>query len=73
MTLKIYEYKNCGTCRKALKYLDGQGIAYEKTVMQVHDDLCSGGSPANVADALARLWYAGTAIAGLTPAVTSKT
>jgi len=53
--------------------VDAKGIAYEKTVMQVHDDLCSGGSPANVADALARLWYAGTAIAGLTPAVTSKT
>lgn len=28
--IKIYEYKNCGTCKKALKYLDGKGIAYEK-------------------------------------------
>lgn len=28
--VKIYEYKNCDTCRKALKYLDARGIAYEK-------------------------------------------
>ncbi len=28
MKLKIYEYKNCGTCRKALKYLDVNGVAY---------------------------------------------
>jgi arsenate reductase (glutaredoxin) len=28
MKLKIYEYKNCGTCRKALKYLDEKGINY---------------------------------------------
>lgn len=28
--LKIYEYKNCDTCRKALKYLDTKGVAYEK-------------------------------------------
>ena len=53
--------------------VDAKGIAYEKTVMQVHDDLCSGGSPANVADALARLWYAASAIAGLVPAGTNKT
>lgn len=30
MKLKVYEYKNCDTCRKALKYLDTEGIAYEK-------------------------------------------
>lgn len=30
MTLKIYEYNRCGTCRKACKYLDEKGIAYEK-------------------------------------------
>ncbi|NQZ57226.1 MAG: Spx/MgsR family RNA polymerase-binding regulatory protein [Lentisphaeraceae bacterium] len=30
MSVKIYEYKMCGTCRKALKYLDEKGIAYEK-------------------------------------------
>jgi hypothetical protein len=52
--------------------VDAKGIAYEKTVMQVHDDLCNGGSPANVADALARLWYAASAIAGLMPGSTNK-
>ena len=47
--------------------VDAKGVAYEKTVMQIHDELCGGGPPANVADALARLWYAASAIAGLTP------
>lgn len=28
MGLKIYTYKNCGTCRKALKWLDEQGVTY---------------------------------------------
>lgn len=28
MTLKFYGYKNCGTCRKASKWLDAQGLAY---------------------------------------------
>lgn len=28
--LKIYEYKNCSTCVKALKYLDQKGIEYKK-------------------------------------------
>lgn len=28
--MKVYEYKNCGTCRKALKYLDNHKIPYEK-------------------------------------------
>jgi len=27
---KIYQYDACNTCRKALKYLDGLGIRYEK-------------------------------------------
>lgn len=27
--LKVYEYKNCGTCKKALKYLEAQGIEYK--------------------------------------------
>lgn len=27
--LKVYEYKNCGTCKKALKYLEAQGIDYK--------------------------------------------
>ncbi|MCB1141278.1 MAG: Spx/MgsR family RNA polymerase-binding regulatory protein [Leptospiraceae bacterium] len=30
MKYKVYEYKNCGTCRKALKYLDSKEISYEK-------------------------------------------
>lgn len=25
----VYQYPNCSTCRKALKWLDAQGIAYE--------------------------------------------
>jgi Spx/MgsR family transcriptional regulator len=29
-SVKIYEYKNCDTCRKALKYLDEHKIAYDK-------------------------------------------
>lgn len=29
MKLKVYVYKNCDTCRKALKFLDKHGIAYE--------------------------------------------
>jgi len=28
--MKIYTYKNCGTCKKATKWLDAQGIAYEE-------------------------------------------
>ena len=28
--LKIYEYKSCGTCRKALKWLEAKGVQYEK-------------------------------------------
>ncbi len=27
--LKIYQYKTCSTCQKALKYLDSKKIAYE--------------------------------------------
>ncbi|MEW6160309.1 MAG: arsenate reductase family protein [Verrucomicrobiota bacterium] len=30
MRLKVYEYKNCGTCRKALKFLTDHGIAFTK-------------------------------------------
>jgi arsenate reductase len=29
-TVKVYEYKNCSTCQKALRYLDAKGVAYEK-------------------------------------------
>ena len=29
MTVTIYQYPKCGTCRKALKWLDENNIAYE--------------------------------------------
>lgn len=29
MSLRIYAYKNCDTCRKALKWLAARGIAHE--------------------------------------------
>jgi len=28
--VKIYEYKNCDSCKKALKYLDRKNVAYDK-------------------------------------------
>lgn len=28
--MKVYEYKGCVTCKKALKWLDGKGIEYKK-------------------------------------------
>lgn len=28
-SLKIYVYKNCDTCRRALKFLDAHGLAYD--------------------------------------------
>ena len=28
--MKIYTYKNCGSCKKATKWLDAQGITYEE-------------------------------------------
>jgi len=34
MTLKFYEYKNCGTCKKAIKFLDANGITYEKIAIR---------------------------------------
>lgn len=27
---RVYEYENCSTCRKALKFLDARGVAYER-------------------------------------------
>ena len=30
MPIKIYEYKNCTTCQKALKFLDAEGVSYER-------------------------------------------
>lgn len=29
MPIRVYEYKNCSTCQKALKFLDSKKIAYE--------------------------------------------
>ena len=34
MTLKIYEYKGCGTCRKALKWLEAKGIQFERIAIR---------------------------------------
>ena len=34
MTLKIYEYKGCGTCKKALKFLDSKGVEYKKIAIR---------------------------------------
>lgn len=28
MDIKVYTYKNCGTCRKALKWLDAHKVSY---------------------------------------------
>ncbi len=30
MKVKVYQYEKCSTCRKALKFLDARGVAYEK-------------------------------------------
>ena len=30
MTLKVYEYEGCSTCKKALKWLDAKGVAYQR-------------------------------------------
>lgn len=27
--LKVYDYKNCGTCKKALKFLDSKKVSYQ--------------------------------------------
>lgn len=29
MTLRVYEYEKCGTCRKALAWLDAKGVRYQ--------------------------------------------
>ena len=29
-SMKIYTYKNCGSCKKATKWLDAQGIDYDE-------------------------------------------
>lgn len=30
MKPRVYEYEGCSTCRKALKWLDAKGVAYER-------------------------------------------
>lgn len=47
MTTTIYQYARCGTCRKALKWLDGRGVTYH-----AHDLV---GAPLD-ADRLRDLW-----------------
>lgn len=42
MTLKVYEYKNCSTCKKALRFLDDKKIKY--TAIAIVD------SPPNLAE-----------------------
>ena len=34
MTIKIYEYKGCGTCRKALKWLEAKRIEFERIAIR---------------------------------------
>ncbi len=34
MNLKIYAYQNCGTCRKAFKFLDASGVEYTTAPMR---------------------------------------
>jgi len=34
--LTVYQYLKCSTCRKALKWLDGQGIAYDAVQIVDH-------------------------------------
>ncbi len=34
MGLKVYEYKGCGTCKKALKFLDQNEIEYKKIAVR---------------------------------------
>jgi arsenate reductase (glutaredoxin) len=36
MSLKVYGIPNCGTCKKALAWLDKNGIAYEFIDTKVH-------------------------------------
>lgn len=30
MPIKVYEYKNCSTCQKALRFLDAKKVSYER-------------------------------------------
>lgn len=33
MTVKIYQYEKCNTCRDALKFMERQGIAFSKVAI----------------------------------------
>lgn len=34
--LKVYEYDKCGTCKKALKFLDARKVGYERVAIVDH-------------------------------------
>ncbi|KRP36756.1 MAG: ArsC family transcriptional regulator [Opitutaceae bacterium BACL24 MAG-120322-bin51] len=34
MAMKVYTYKNCGSCKKATKWLSEQGIAFEQVAIR---------------------------------------
>lgn len=51
MSVKVYEYAGCSTCRKALKFLDARGVAY-RSVPIVE-------TPPTVAELKAMLAFAG--------------
>ena len=34
MALKVYGYKNCGTCRKAEKFLEANGLGFESVAIR---------------------------------------
>lgn len=36
MSIKVYEYQNCSTCKKALKYLDTKKVSYKKVPIVEH-------------------------------------
>jgi arsenate reductase len=36
LTMKIYEYAKCTTCQKALKFLDGKKLKYQKIPIAEH-------------------------------------
>jgi arsenate reductase len=47
--MKIYTYKNCGSCKKATKWLDAQGVDYEEIAIRE--------TPPSVAELKAMLSY----------------
>lgn len=36
MAVKVYQYPKCGTCRKALAWLDANGVAYQSIDIVEH-------------------------------------